>query len=101
MELRRIPIYQSLNRSNLILGGERELTLLSALVSGALVFLGMSPVTTLLGAGVWTLSLFVLRKMAKADPKMSLVYRRHLAYQSAYLAKSRVWRNWPSFWRAP
>ncbi len=100
MELRRIPVYQSLNRSNLILGGERELTLLAALVSGALVFLGLSAVTTLLGAGLWFGSLFVLRRMAKADPKLSLVYRRHLNYQRSYLAKSRVWRNDPSFWRA-
>ena len=100
MELRRIPIYQSLNRSNLILGGERELTLLSALISGALVFLGMSFVTTLLGIGLWVTSLFLLRKMAKTDPKLSRVYRRHLTYQASYLAKSRVWLNFKSFWRA-
>jgi len=92
MELRRIPIYQSLNRPNLILGGERELTLMSALISGALVFLGMSLLTTLLGVTVWSCSLFALRKMAN--------YRRHLVYQPTYLAKSRVWRNFQSFWRA-
>jgi type IV secretion system protein VirB3 len=73
---------------------------MSALISGALVFLGMSLLTTLLGVTVWSCSLFALRKMAKVDPRMSLVYRRHLVYQPTYLAKSRVWRNFQSFWRA-
>lgn len=93
MSARRIPIFRSLNRRNLILGCERELVLLVALFSVALVFVGQSLTTLILGPFIWFASVFFLRRMAKADPHMSRVFTRHIRQQAFYHAKSRPWRR--------
>lgn len=93
MSARRIPIFRSLNKRNLILGCERELVLLVALFSVALVFVGQSLTTMILGPFIWFVSVFFLRRMAKADPHMSKVFTRHIRQQAFYPAKSRPWRR--------
>lgn len=90
---RHLRIYRSLNQESQILGCERELILVMALISFTLVFVGLSPLTFSLGLGVWTLSLYFLRKMAKFDPKMSRVYAGHVRHQAFYPSRSYVWRR--------
>lgn len=93
MESRKIAIFRSLNRQNLIFGCERELLLILALFCSALVFVGQSLVTLFLGLIIWTLSLFFLRRMAKADPYMSKIFARHVRQQGFYARRSRPWRR--------
>ncbi len=93
MSGRRIPIFRSLNQRNLILGCEREPVLLIAVFAVALVFIGQSLMTLILGPGIWFTSVYFLRKMAKADPHMSRVFIRHIRQQPFYSAKSRPWRR--------
>ena len=90
---RRLAIFRSLNRQNLIFGCERELVLLVGLFCVALVFVGQSPATLFLGPAIWAFSLFFLRKMAKADPHMSKVFTRHIRQQAFYAARSKPWRR--------
>ena len=69
--MRMIPVRRSLHRHGLILGAERDLVLycgLIALLLGVGGFTLFAAVTALI---FWIGSVFVLRRMAKADPQMS------------------------------
>lgn len=87
-EPRRIPIHSSLNRNQLLLGGERELVLLAALTVALVVVSGMNKISFIAGALIWFSLMLLLIKMAKADPVMSKVYTRHIKYKSFYPAKA-------------
>lgn len=90
--MRTIPIRRSLHRQGLIMGAERDLVLycgLIALLVGIGGFTIFSAVTALL---FWIAAIFVLRRMAKADPQMSKVWRRHIKYQAYYSARPTPWR---------
>ena len=87
--LRETPIYRSLHRPNLILGGERELVLLSAIFAGGLIVTSLNWVATVFGLTLWLLALPLLRRMAKVDPQLNRIYLRFLLKQSYYPARSR------------
>lgn len=92
MEFRRIPIHQSLHRHNLVLGAERELAMGSALIA---LLVGIGGVTFISGISAltfWFPAIFVLRRMARADPLMSKVWMRHVKQQDLYSAKASRWR---------
>ncbi len=88
MELRRIPIHSSLHRANLVMGAERELALTAALVALLVGFGGLTLVSAVAAAVFWLSSIWVLRRMARADPMMSKVWLRHIKQQTFYNAKS-------------
>src|SRR5260370_20484674 len=85
---REITIHQSANRPNQILGGDRELVLVSVLISMSLAF----SLASLWGIGLsvvfWVSAVAVFQRMGKADPMMHLIYMRHIRYRSFYPAKS-------------
>lgn len=87
-ELRKIPIYRSLNRSSLILGCERELILLTGLFSVMMIFVMVNFISTIVGILFWFICVFFLRRMGDADPMMSKVYIKHIKYQRFYHAKT-------------
>jgi type IV secretion system protein TrbD len=89
-QLRRIAIHRSINRQHFVLGGERELVLGAGLMAGLIVFSGLSWFALGAGLAFWVVCLAILRRMAKADPEMSKVYRRHLVYKPFYPAKPDV-----------
>ena len=90
--LHSVPIHRSLIRHLLLLGGDRELVLLAALLSGALIFTSMTWFSAAYGLLLWFGGLSVLRIMAKADPLMRKVYLRHRLYQKYYPPRSTPWR---------
>jgi type IV secretion system protein TrbD len=92
MALRTAPIRRSGNRHNLFMGGDREMVMFSGLLAFALIFSAQEFRATVIGLGLWTLSLFLLRLMAKADPMMRFVYLRHRRYRAYYPARSMPWR---------
>lgn len=92
MEARRLPIHQSLHRHNLVLGAERELLMTSALVALLVGVGGMTLVSAVTAFVFWVAAVFVLRRMAKADPLMSKVWMRHVKQQDFYSAKASRWR---------
>jgi type IV secretion system protein VirB3 len=91
-ELRRIPFHRALHRSNLILGGERELMIFCLFITGMLMITSMNTVSFLVGAVFGLVSVTGLRAMAKADPIMSKVYRRQVMYRDYYPTYSRPYR---------
>jgi type IV secretion system protein VirB3 len=85
------PIWRSSARDNLFLGGDRELVLLAALLSGTLAYT-LNLTVVVLGGIMWLATLHLLRIMAAADPKMRHVYLRHRRYKASYLARSTPFR---------
>jgi len=91
--LKAIKVHSALNRPNLLLGAERELTLILGLICTIMVFLALTWQTALLGIFLWIVLISLLRMMAKADPMMSKIYLRHLRYKPFYPAHSTPFRN--------
>lgn len=87
-ELRRIPIHRALNRPDLLAGCERELLLLTGLITLTLVVVALNMVAAITGVVIWTACVAGLRAMAKADPFLSKVYLRHIKYKVFYPAHS-------------
>lgn len=87
-EKRLAVMHQSINRPNLLMGGDRELVLFAAMLAGILAFALMTWWGIVLGALLWPSAVVVLREMAKADPHMRDVYVRHIRYATYYPAKS-------------
>lgn len=88
MALRTIPIRRAGNRHNLFMGGDRELVMFSGLLAAALIFSAQELRATVFGLALWFAALFVLRLMAKADPRLRPVYLRHRRYRPYYPARS-------------
>jgi type IV secretion system protein VirB3 len=89
MQLRTVPIRRSLHRDNLIAGCERELVIITGMITFALIVVGQSLATALYGVVLWSVSLFFLRKMGNKDTQLSKTYFRHSRYQSFYSAKAK------------
>lgn len=83
-----IPIHSALNKPNLVLGGERNLMLLTGLISGTMIVVALSLQSAIIGTVLWFTVSILLRQMAKADPLMSKIYIRQLRYQHYYPAHS-------------
>lgn len=92
MALRTVPIRRVMHRDNLFLGGDRELVLFCGAVAFALVFTAQELRAGIVGVSLWCVLLYLLRLMAKADPKLRSVYLRQLIYRSYYPARSTPWR---------
>ena len=87
-EPRMIPIHRSLNRPHLMLGVERGLILITAMITAMLIFAGgLRPAGLILAGLWWGVSFWGLVRMAKADHQMSAVYQRHIRYRAYYAAR--------------
>lgn len=92
-QLRRTPLHRALHRPTLILGGERDLVLMTGIVAGGLAVSALNLPAVIVSSVLWGANLWVLRKMAKADPQMSKIYLRSIKYSRYYAARSRHWRQ--------
>ena len=99
---REVVIHQSANRPNQILGGDRELVLVAALIAVSLAF----SLATWWGIGVsvgfWIAAMAVLQRMGKSDPMLRQIYMRHIRYRAFYPAKSGLFSRClqtPGRWR--
>ena len=87
---REVPFHESANRPNLLLGGDRELVLVFAILAAMLVFAVMKWWSVVAGVVLWLMAVAVLARMGKADPLLRQVYVRHIRYRDFYPAKSRL-----------
>jgi type IV secretion system protein TrbD len=87
--LQKLPFPRAFHRANLILGGERELVLVTAILAGALVVASPTWLNLAIALGGWLLGLMILRKLAQNDANLSRLYLRSLKYKPAYHAYSR------------
>lgn len=86
--LRRTTITRSLLRPNLIMGGEREWVMFTALLAGGVVISAQNLISIIVAIPLWIVSLFFLRRMAKVDSQMTKVYFRQLRYRPYYAPRS-------------
>jgi len=93
MSLRQLPIYKSTYKPNLFLGGDRELVMLSGLLSAILIFVALDVLSFIVGVCSWFISLAGFRLMAKHDPLLRQVYLRHRKYKQFYPARSTPFRS--------
>lgn len=91
--LHRNRIHRAISRPNLLLGGDRELVLLSGLAATILVFVVLTLYSAIIGVAFWMSIVGLLRTMAKSDPLMRQVYIRHVSYRSHYQATTSPWRR--------
>jgi type IV secretion system protein TrbD len=85
---REMPFHQSANRPHLLLGGDRELVLVSGILAAILIFAVMTWWSALAGLVLWLAAVAVLARMGKVDPLLRHVYLRHVRYRTFYPAKS-------------
>ena len=85
---REVIIHQSANRPNQLLGGDRELVLVTIMITGGLAFSLATWWGIGLAAVLWIGSMGALQRMGKADPLLRPVYLRHIQYRDFYPAKS-------------
>lgn len=85
---REVIIHQSANRPNLLLGGDRELVLVTIMIAVGLAFSLASWWGIGLAVGFWLGAVGILQRMGKADPLLRHIYLRHIRYLAFYPAKS-------------
>lgn len=99
-DLRSVPLHRALTRPQLFAGGEREPMLLLILICFSLIFIGLSWFTVISAIVLYAFGVLILRQLAKRDPLMTGIYRRHITYRSLYAARptvfapSRTTRSW-------
>ena len=93
MTLRTIAIRRVGNRSNLFMGGDRELVMLTGVMAFALIFSAAELRAGVVGSVLWIAALFVFRLMAKADPRLRQVYLRHRRYAAYYPPRATPFRE--------
>lgn len=87
--LRETPIYAVGSRSILLLGCDRTLVMVGAMLSFLIPFsTNFAPWADLTGIILWFVMLYFLRQMGKADPLMRQVFIRQNHYRSFYPARS-------------
>src|SRR5258708_5335391 len=99
---REIVVHQSANRPNLLLGADRELVLLSAMLAASLIFVIASWRGIWLGLPLGAGAAAILKRMGKAAPMLRQVYIRQVKYQPFYRAKSFIHSRTseiPAVWR--
>ena len=87
---RETVFHSSINRPNLLMGGDRELVLGAAMISALFIFALMTWWSILIGVVFWPLTTSMLVQLAKADPRMRDVATRSFQYKAYYPSKSRL-----------
>jgi len=84
----KTPIHESLNRPILLMGGERNLVLMLAVIAG--VFILSLAKLWAAGAGllIWTAGQWTLSRAATYDPLLSKTGPRSLRYRRYYPAQA-------------
>lgn len=101
-QVRTVTIHASLNRPNQLLGGDRELVLITALTAATLALSLGSWWGVGLAVLFWIGAIAILQRMGKADPLLRQVYLRHIRYRQFYPAKSGLYSRCaplPRGWR--
>lgn len=86
---REVVLYRSVNRPVTLLGGDRELVVMSIVLAVTIAMSFANLIGAIFAGVVWAVLLAGLRAMAKADPLMRKVYVRHVNYASFYAAHAR------------
>ncbi|AGE91756.1 conjugal transfer protein TrbD [Photobacterium damselae] len=83
--LKKVRIFQ-FSRGHLILGGERELVILTAGFSFVFIAILQNIMSAIFGILLWFCLIPIFQYMGKVDPQLSKVYKRYARYQRYYPA---------------
>ncbi len=90
-ERQEVVIHQSLMRPMLVMGGERNLVLMTGIIAGIFIFSLHQWWAALVGVLLWTVGLWALQALAKLDAQFSSVYLRHLRLRRFYQSHASLW----------
>jgi type IV secretory pathway TrbD component len=93
MALAAKPIPRVLWRHHLLMGGEREAVLISAIACAGLALTAMNLVAFIVCGVLWAAVQTMWVWLAHVDPQMIAVYRRHIKYERYYPPFSRPYRD--------
>jgi type IV secretion system protein VirB3 len=82
------PVHRALVRPMLLMGGERELVMMSGLIAGIFIVSFLKVWSITFGVVLWLVSVYFLRRMAEKDPVMSKVFIRSIRYPKYLLPQS-------------
>jgi len=88
------PLFQSLTRPILMMGGERENIIMSASISMMLAVSGRDFLAVGLAIIIWLTGLFASKIVARIDPWATKIFIKSLQYQDFYPAREKI--NTPS-----
>lgn len=75
-----IPVHRSLVRPLLLMGGERELVLMLAILAGIFILSLFKLWAAIAGVALWVVGIYALNRAAEHDPKLSKVLARSAKY---------------------
>lgn len=83
-----LPVHRSVIRIPSVMGGDREIVMLSILIAVALIMILMSVSSIVFGLFLLFFSIPMARRIYIADPLLKDCYIRYLRYAHFYFAKS-------------
>lgn len=83
-----VSVHPSLNRPMLLIGGERNLVLMLAVLAGVFIFSLMQLWATVVGITLWVVGIWVLSRAGTYDYQLSKTGPRSLRYKRFYPSAS-------------
>jgi type IV secretion system protein VirB3 len=83
-----IPIHEALNRHILLMGGERTLVMMLAIISGVFIFSLAHIWSAVIGMIMWMIGQWALSRAATYDPQLSQTGVRAMKYKRYYPAQA-------------
>ena len=84
----KTPIHESLNRPILLMGGERNLVLMLAVIAGVFILSLAKLWAAIAGLIIWTVGQWTLSRAAAYDSQLSKTGPRSLRYRRFYSAQA-------------
>ena len=84
----KTPIHESLNRPILLMGGERTLVLMLAVIAGVFILSLAKLWAAIAGFVLWTIGQWALARAASYDVQLSKTGVRALRYRRYYAAQA-------------
>ncbi|WP_297451458.1 conjugal transfer protein TrbD [Ferrovum sp.] len=82
------PIHESLNRPILMMGGERNLVLMLAILAGMFIFSLAKLWAAAIGIVLWVIGQWALSRAAAYDPQLSKTGARLMKYRRFYPSRA-------------
>lgn len=98
-ELIRFSIHRSLNRPDLVFGCERKPLYMLGLIAAVMIFSSFNLYIASAGFFFFSIGVYLLRRMAKKDPFMSVIFPRAMKYKIYYPARSTPFAKGATFKR--
>jgi len=76
----QVPVHRSLIRPMLVMGGERELVMMTGMFAGIFIVSFFQVWAFVTGVLIWFVGIFFLQRMGEKDALLSKVFIRSLRY---------------------